>query len=89
MYGHKPNSDDEEEPSHNWSEVGVEVEPGRRGSDETVRNEEFGMAQVKVEDEEAKAEGTRRDKQAVVDSITGSDGVEADDEGPTSFRPRR
>ena len=89
MYGHKPHSDDDDELGHNWSEVGVEVDPNRRKSDETVRRDDFGMAGLNVAEEEAQAEGTRRDKQAVVDSITGSEGAEADDEAPPNFRPRR
>lgn len=90
MYGHKPTSDeDDEEPSHNWSEVDVEVEPKRRNSDETLRSEDLGLAGLRLADAEAEAEGTRRDKQAVVDSITSSDGVEADDEAGPSLRPRR
>ncbi len=90
MYGHKPNSDDDDdEPSHNWSEVGVEVDPNRRNSDETVRHEDFGLAELRVADEEAKAESVRQDKQAVVDSIKSSEGVEADDEAPQNIRPRR
>jgi hypothetical protein len=89
MYGHKPNSDDEDEPSHNWSAVGVEVDPQRRKSDETLRSEDLGLSGLKVADEEAQAEETRKEKQAVVDSINSSDGVEADDEALPTHRPRR